>query len=91
MSQKPTSKQSPAPTRTATKRDTFDVTQVIGTVTLGEDGELSPDLAAYQIIHRHDMPGTYTFPNVYGADTTVTIGTPPEPDDAGADVPYSLS
>lgn len=54
----------------------FNVTQVIGTVSMDEHGELPPGLAAFKLIHDHDTPGTYTFPNVYGADTTVRIDAP---------------
>lgn len=66
-------KMSPQPHPTS-----FNVTQVIGTVQLGKGGDQSPDLAAFRIIADHDMPGTFTFPNTHGADTTVTVETPGE-------------
>jgi hypothetical protein len=56
---------------------TFDVTQVIGTVSLDPHGTDNVHLVAFRIIAEHDSPGTFTFPNMFGAETTVTVGVPP--------------
>lgn len=40
----------------------FDVTQVIGRVTLGENGTQSPQEAAMLVIAQHGDPGDFQFP-----------------------------
>lgn len=56
----------------------FDVVSVIGTVQLDKSGTENPDLAAFRIIAEHGNPGEFTFPNIHGADTRVTVETPPQ-------------
>jgi len=60
--------QQPEPRRKIGKRTTaedrklFDVTCVVGSVFVSEDGNQSPVAAAFQIIAEHDAPGVFTFP-----------------------------
>lgn len=51
---------------------TFDVTCVVGTVTVG-DGEHAPHVVAMQLIAEHDAEGTYTFPMPDGRVQRVTV------------------
>lgn len=51
----------------------FDVTCIIGTVSLEDSGAFTPGEAAMLLIARHDAPGTYTFPAPEGGTTEVTV------------------
>jgi hypothetical protein len=50
----------------------FDVTCVIGTVVMTPDGERHPNECAFELIAKHDAPGTFTFPGPHG-EIAVTV------------------
>jgi len=50
----------------------FDVTCVVGRVTLGE-GEHTPEQAAFLLIADHGAPGTYSFPSEAPGTIRVTV------------------
>lgn len=54
--------------------DSFDVTCVIGTVSLTDDGTGDPPgIVAMRMIAEHDAEGTYRFPRADGREQVVTI------------------
>jgi hypothetical protein len=61
---------------TKTKRDPemtgFHVTCTIGRVTFG-DGDVSPHVAAFQLIAEHGAPGEFHFPAPDGSMCIVTV------------------
>lgn len=53
--------------------DTFDVTQVIGTVKLSPQGDMSPYVAAFVVIAEFDSEGTFRFPMADGRNCIVKV------------------
>jgi hypothetical protein len=62
------------PTKKGTPEWSFNVTAVIGTVSMSSTGEnQTPTEAAFRLIGRHKKDGTYTFPNEDGEPCTITV------------------